>query len=167
MEVTLVGFMAALAIAGAALGALWAERVWGRPDGHSLWVTTRTSAGSNRVLWTIGPELPSLEERVRTLQVQAQVLFLPAGDWAPEGVRRMEKARPSVEAVLEAAAALSLFGPVRVVVEGADALEAPTARESGTAVLEGLLTRATTGVAVVLREGDARPEGPWGDESTC
>jgi hypothetical protein len=76
----------------------------------------------------------------------------------------MEKARPSVEAVLEAAAALSLFGPVRVVVEGADALEAPTARESGTAVLEGLLTRATTGVAVVLREGDARPEGPWGSD---
>jgi hypothetical protein len=73
----------------------------------------------------------------------------------------MERARPPVEAVLDAAAALALFGPVRVVVEGADALEAPRARESGTAVLEALLTQATTGVAVVLREGDARPEGPW------
>ncbi len=157
----LVGFMAALAVSGAALGALWAERVWGRPDGHSVWVPTKTSAGSNRVLWTMGPDLPSLEERVRSLQREAQILFLPAGEWAPEGVRRMESARPSVEAVLDAAAALSLFGPVRVVVEGADALEAPGRRETGTAVLESLLTQATTGVAVVLHEGDARPEGPW------
>jgi hypothetical protein len=76
----------------------------------------------------------------------------------------MENARPSVEAVLDAAAALAFFGPVRVVVEGADALEAPGRSESGTAVLEALLTRATTGVAVVLREGDARPEGPWGGD---
>ena len=161
MEATIVGFMAVLAIAGAALGALWAERVWGQPDGHSAWVPTRPSAGSNRVLWTIGTDLPSLEERVRNLQQEAQVLFLPAGDWAPEGVRRMENARPSVEAVLDAAAALSLFGPVRLVVEGADAMEAPARRESSTAVLESLLKQATTGVAVVLREGDARPEGPW------
>jgi len=144
MEATLVGFMAVLAIAGAALGALWAERVWGQPDGHSAWVPTRPSAGSNRVLWTIGTDLPSLEERVRNLQQEAQVLFLPAGDWAPEGVRRMENARPSVEAVLDAAAALSLFGPVRLVVEGADAMEAPARRESSTAVLESLLKQATT-----------------------
>lgn len=159
--------MAALAIAGAALGALWAERVWGRPDGHSAWVPTSNSTGSSRVLWTIGPDLPTLEERVCSLQSEAQVLFLPAGDWAPEGVRRMEEARPSVEAVLDAAAALSLFGPVRVVVEGADALEAPEKKESSSAVLAALLARATTGVAVVLREGDVPPEGPWSGDPTA
>ena len=167
MEGELLGFMAVLSIAGAMLGALWAERIWRTPDGHSVLLPTNPSAGSHAVLWEVGPGLPTLAERVQHLQSVAQVLFLPVGADCPEGVRRLVSDRPEVEAVLAAAEARSFFGPVRVVVEGLDALEPSGKGESPTAVLEHLLEGATTGVTLVIRDGDARPEGPWKADPTC
>lgn len=172
MESELLIAMALVAAGAAAVGILLGARTWPDLRGHDvLEPVGGARAFQGRALWVCSNAQHArtvLTDRLAALSQHARVLYLPSASGVGAidcaGVRRMRTTRPTVQDVVGAGRALSVFGKVVLVVEGLNALEAPGQGESSMAAIEELFELCSIPLAVVLTEDSELPEGGWSVE---
>lgn len=81
-------------------------------------------------------------------------------------VARLQVDRPAVETVLQAAAEMARFGPLRLLVEGSQAVAAPAGDESPSAPIHELCAGVPKGVELVLLLSPGDPDPSVGTSST-
>jgi len=172
MESELLIAMLLVGVGAASLGVLLASRTWPAIHGHEA-LTPVSASGEfqGRSIWICDNRERArsvVHQRIGTMAKHSRVLYLPNPMWGGaievEGVRRMRAARPSVQEVVDAASALSVYGSVVLLVEGAEALEPTAADESTMAAVEELFEICSTPIGVVLTEEASLPTGDWSVE---
>ena len=172
MESELLIAMLLVGVGAASLGVLLASRTWPVIHGHEALTPVSVSGEfQGRAVWICENRERArsvAQQRIGSMSEHSRVLYLPNPLWGGavevEGVRRMRAARPSVQEVVDAASALSVYGSVVVLVEGAEALEPTAADESDMAAVEELFEICSTPMAVVLTEEVPVPAGDWSVE---